>query len=420
MTPLKLVRDRSVWLGALYLPLSSVLGLAWFVGLAGGIPLAGALTIIWVGVLLWALLFLALRYCSILDRRVIEFVYRVKLGDPYRRTAARGLLGRARVILTDPATWKDLAFQVIRIPLSFGYFVVAAVGWSFCVMSLLMPVIAATGGDAPQVSLGSPTVYYQFDTFWKGLLWMPVGVLGTIVMLYVVKGLGMLHVALSTALLAPSEKQALKAQTAHLKASRARGVDAAEAERRRIERDLHDGAQQQLLAVAMDIGRARSKLSSDPEAARELIEQAHSGARAAIAELRDLARGIYPAILTDRGLSPALSSLAARAPVPVEIIVDVAERPPAVVESIAYFTVAEALTNVAKYAEATEALVRAERTGEQVTVSITDNGRGGARITHGGGLSGLADRAATIDGTLSVVSPPGEGTTITVVLPCSW
>src|SRR5206468_10598705 len=136
--------------------------------------------------------------------------------------------------------------------------------------------------------------------------------------------------------------------------------------------------------------------------ARTLIEQAHAGAREAIVELRNLARGIYPAILTDRGLDPALSALAARAPVPVGVTVDLPTRPPAAVESIAYFIVAEALSNIAKYARATRATIEVTRDGQWVIVEITDNGVGGAGAQSGGGLAGLADRAATIDGILTV------------------
>jgi signal transduction histidine kinase len=250
------------------------------------------------------------------------------------------------------------------------------------------------------------------------------GLLLTVIAMYVTRAMAIGHVLIARLLLGPSpsqqENQRLRQKTAHLQASRARGVDAAEFERRRIERDLHDGAQQRLLAVAMDIGRARAKLDQDPEGARALIEQAHSGTKEAIAELRDLARGIYPAILTDRGLDPALSGLAGRAPVPVEVEVDLPERPPAAVESIAYFIVAEALTNIAKYARATRASVRVSRDDAWVVIEVIDNGVGGAVARAEGGLAGLADRAATIDGMLIVDSPPGGPTIIRADLPCTW
>jgi signal transduction histidine kinase len=226
------------------------------------------------------------------------------------------------------------------------------------------------------------------------------------------------------AMLGPSKATLLRAEAAHLQASRARGVDAAEAERRRIERDLHDGAQQRLVAVAMSLGRAKNRLDQDPEAAKALIDEAHADAKLAVAELRDLARGIYPAVLGDRGLDAALSSLAAKAPVAVDVHVEPSlstdQRPPAAVESTAYFTVAEALTNVAKYSGATQASVAVRREGHHVIVEITDDGQGGATTRRGGGLAGLADRAATIDGVLTVVSPLGGPTVIRADLPCEW
>jgi signal transduction histidine kinase len=418
MTPLQLIKDFRVWKAAVYLPLTFGLGLAWFVTLVAGVLASAALTIVWVGLLGFALLAMLLRGGSMLDRRLVGAVHGEQIPDPYRPIQGKGLLGTAKVMITDPATWKDLSYQVVRIPLSFGYFCGSMIMWAFTAMFLAAPLLAATGADAPVINIEYLT--YEVDSPAKGLLLVPLGVLAFVGCLYAVKLMAFVDLALARALLGPSEKQALKAQTVSLKASRARGVDAAEAERRRIERDLHDGAQQQLLAVAMDIGRARAKMESDPEGARLLIEQAHSGTRAAISELRDLARGIYPAILTDRGLDAALSALAARAPVPVSISVDLPERPPAVVESIAYFTVAEALTNVAKYAQAEQAAVQVVRLGDEVTVEIRDDGQGGARLVHGGGLAGLADRAATIDGALTVDSPPGGPTVVQVVLPCSW
>lgn len=423
VTPIQLVKDVRVWKAAVYFPLSFGLGLFWFVALVGGVPLATVSTLLWVGLLLFAVLFMLLRGGSMLDRRLTRLVFEEEIADPYRPVEAGTLLGRVRIMITDPATWKDLAFQVVRAPLSFAYFCVSAVGWAFVAVCLSIPFIAQLTKPEDKPQMFGRTV----ENWWEGAMFVPAGLLGFVAMLYVIKGMSLAHVALSKALLGPSEKQRLRAsaaalneRAAHLQASRGRAVDAAEAERRRIERDLHDGAQQQLLAVAMDIGRARTKLDNDPEAARALIEQAHTGARAAISELRDLARGIYPAILTDRGLSSALSALAARSPVPVSIQADLPERPPAVVESIAYFTVAEALTNVAKYAEATHVAVEVTRDGDQVIVQVRDDGRGGARISPGGGLAGLADRAATIDGTLTVTSPPGGPTILTVSLPCSW
>jgi len=170
----------------------------------------------------------------------------------------------------------------------------------------------------------------------------------------------------------------------------------------------------------MNLGRVRNKLGAGPEEVRALIDEAHADAKLAVSELRDLARGIYPAVLGDRGLDAALSALAAKSPIPVEVTVDIEPRPPAAVETTAYFIAGETLTNVAKHSGATEAQVKAWRTDDEVIVEITDNGHGGAEVRPGGGLAGLADRAATIDGVMTVVSPAGGPTVVRADLPCTW
>jgi signal transduction histidine kinase len=196
-------------------------------------------------------------------------------------------------------------------------------------------------------------------------------------------------------------------------------VDAAEAERRRIERDLHDGAQQRLVALAMELGRAKAKFADDVDAAKELVDQAHAQAKEALIELRNLVRGVHPPVLTDRGLDAALSGLAALCPIPVDVHVDVPVRPKSSVEAVAYFMVAEALTNVAKHSRASQVKVVVEGHGYPgtLTVMITDDGIGGAD-TASPGLSGLADRVSGVDGRLSVESPAGGPTIIAAELPC--
>ena len=211
----------------------------------------------------------------------------------------------------------------------------------------------------------------------------------------------------------------LRARVEELRASRARIVQAADEERRRLERDLHDGAQQRLVSLALNLRLAGSKLDGDPPAAKELLEETASELGEATTELRELARGLHPAVLSDRGLRPALEALAGRAPVPVELAEPPAERLPAPVEAASYFVVAEALTNVARYARATHAAVSVNRSNGQVEVEVADDGVGGADPQAGSGLRGLADRVAALDGRLEVVSPRGEGTTIRAVIPCA-
>ena len=207
----------------------------------------------------------------------------------------------------------------------------------------------------------------------------------------------------------------LRARIEELRASRARLVEAGDAERRRLERDLHDGAQSRLVALALKLRLAQMKVEPGSDAAA-LLDESSAELQASLDELRELARGIHPAILTDRGLEAALRAVADRAPVPVSLAVDAGELPPTVGTAI-YFVVAEALTNVAKYARASSATVAVTRAGDGVTVEITDDGAGGADVTAGSGLRGLADRVAALDGRLDVVSPEGAGTTLRAEVP---
>ena len=209
------------------------------------------------------------------------------------------------------------------------------------------------------------------------------------------------------------------ARTEELRASRVRIVQAADAARRRIERDLHDGAQQRLVAMALDVRLARRRLERDPSEAVPYLERLGEELAQASEELRELARGIHPAVLTDHGLGPALDALVARSPVAVEVLAVPDERLPAAAETTVYFTVAEALTNVAKYARASQASVRVAQEDGELVVDVRDDGVGGARATTGSGLSGLTDRVAAVDGTLVIDSEPGEGTHLRAVIPLS-
>jgi signal transduction histidine kinase len=204
-----------------------------------------------------------------------------------------------------------------------------------------------------------------------------------------------------------------------LRASRARIVEAGDAERRRLERDLHDGAQARLVALALLLRSARLRAGDDDEQLAGLLDRAEEELGTSLAELRELARGIHPAVLTDRGLEPALQALVARAPVPVEVEAELPEPLPGAVESAAYFVVSEALANVAKYAQATSATVAVRRRNGRVTVDVSDDGIGGADAARGSGLRGLADRVAALDGTLSVESPAGRGTRLHAELPAA-
>jgi signal transduction histidine kinase len=221
------------------------------------------------------------------------------------------------------------------------------------------------------------------------------------------------------ALLGPSRAVELERQVESLAESRAGVVDAADAERRRIERDLHDGAQQRLVSLAMNLGLARATLTDVPEPVRQVIIDAHEEAKDALAELRNLVRGLHPAVLEDRGLDAALSGIAARAPLPVRVQVAVSDRASPTVEAVAYFVVSECLTNIARHSAATQAEIDVRRTGEVLVIRVSDNGVGGADPGGGTGLASLARRARSVDGSLEIDSPAGGPTAITVELPCA-
>ncbi|MBB5938102.1 sensor histidine kinase [Streptomyces zagrosensis] len=231
---------------------------------------------------------------------------------------------------------------------------------------------------------------------------------------WIARGLSHVDRAMVRSLLSPSDE--LERRIAELESDRGVVVDTAAADLRRIERDLHDGAQARLVALAMGLGLAKEKLIEDPEAAAKMVDEAHGEVKIALQELRDLARGIHPAILTDRGLDPALSSIASRCTVPVTVSVDFTERPAAAIEGIAYFTVSELLQNVSKHSRARAATVELWRTEHRLLIQVGDNGVGGAD-TSGGGLAGLSERLGSVDGLFVIDSPPGGPTTITAELP---
>ena len=211
--------------------------------------------------------------------------------------------------------------------------------------------------------------------------------------------------------------RALRARVDDLRTARQRIIAAADAERRRIERDLHDGAQQRMVAVAVTLGLAEARFASDPKSAIELISQAREEAQAAVKELRELARGIHPAVLSDHGLGPALEALASRAPVPVDVSGVPDGQLDHEVEACPYYVTAEALTNVAKYARASSASVELSLEDDRLRVRVSDDGVGGADPATGTGLRGLRDRVDALDGDLEVDSPPGGGTTVTAEVP---
>jgi signal transduction histidine kinase len=244
------------------------------------------------------------------------------------------------------------------------------------------------------------------------------GIAGLMIAPWATAGVVALDTRVSRALLGPSRAEELEHRVEQLAQTRAGVVDAADAERRRLERDLHDGTQQRLVSLAMNLGMAKAETATVEEA-HLAIAEAHEEAKAALTELRNLIRGLHPPVLEDRGLDAALSGVAARMPVPVRLTVDVPRRPSPTIEAVAYFVVSEGLTNITKHAQASQAEVFVQRTGDRLHIIVTDDGVGGADPARGTGLTGLAKRAASVDGTLEIASPPGGPTLLTVDLPCN-
>jgi len=321
-----------------------------------------------------------------------------------------GLVPRWRMF-TERATWGEIGYALLRLPVSAVTVTVSIGVWALGLTMLALPFYnhyLPSGG----AEIG--------DTVLRGSSVTVVSAIGLAVVIaapQLTRGVAVVDAAMSRRLLGPPSD--LAARVSELEISRERVVDAAEGERRRIERDLHDGAQQRLVALAMELGRAKAKFADDPDAARLLVDQAHAQAKEALTELRNLVRGVHPPVLTERGLDAALSGLAALCPIPVDVHVDVPVRPRSAVEAVAYFMVAEALTNVAKHSRASQAKVVVEGHGYPgtLTVMISDDGIGGAD-PGSPGLSGLADRVSGVDGRLSVESPSGGPTIIAAELPC--
>jgi len=386
--------------------LDAFLGLVWTVLLVtflatsiGSIPAAG------VGVLLLVATTLTARWAAELERRRAAALRDVEIPRPIRRTTRTTGLWRpvvqAFVDLADPVTWRALAHHLVS----------TVLGWGFLSLVTLAPFIVTTARSGPLPGL------------------LPGGTAGgvtaSVVLLVVtvlyVWGAGSLDRALAPLLLGSSRTAALQDRIHALADARQGAVDAATTERLRIERDLHDGVQPRLVALAMTLGMARSRFDSDPAATRELLDQAHRDAKDSITELRQLARGIHPAILTDRGLDAALSAVAARNAVPTTVDVVLTGRPRPEVEAVLYFAVAEALTNVAKHSGATRCSVTVDQVPGGVRTVVWDDGVGGAGTDGhpGGGLSGMRDRVRAAGGTLLTESPVGGPTRVTVELPCA-
>lgn len=419
------------WRAALYLLTSVPLGAATLVTLLLLAVAGSALTVLVIGVPLLLTLVLAGIPLAALERRRLRLIDPAPLLDPHREPPEPGLASWLRTRLQERCTWRELAyallFAFVLWPLE-----ALAVGSVLLVCGGLIgtPVMMAAGGDGEARVL----------KLWLADSWpeaFAVLLAGVVLLPLLIRPLGVVargRAVLTRALLSPPDS-ALDSRIAELDRSRTRLVDAFEAERRRIERDLHDGAQQRLVALSMTLGLARLERPAGPLGG--LLDRAHEEASVALVEIRELIHGIHPHILTDRGLEAAVEDLADRSPVPVDVRLAVPGRLPEAVETAVYFAVSEALANVAKHSGAGRVTVTGATARRRLTVEVEDDGRGGARlgVTAGGsgggsvngsgrggrggtGLQGVADRLSVLGGTLLLSSPPGGPTVFRLEVPC--
>jgi signal transduction histidine kinase len=350
-----------------------------------------------------------------LERRRLRMVDTRPLGSGHPNAAPAGPLAWLRARYADPATWREVGYACLLATvapvLSIPALLAAPLTASFIASPFL--VLAQRPGDGP-VALP----FGKVATVGQTLPYLIAGVLLLPLVPYLLTLLAGAHATVARALLLGGPAEQLRAELVEVSRSRTRLADAFEAERRRIERDLHDGAQQRLVSLTLQLGLARLDLPSRSPAA-DSVAAAHEQAKQLMAELRELIHGIQPQVLTDLGLPAALGELADQSPIPVVVDAHLAGRPPSQIENTAYFVAAEALTNIAKHSGATSASVTARRHDNVLTIEIGDNGHGGADPHRGTGLTGLADRVAVTGGRMLLSSPDGGPTLLRVELPCS-
>ncbi|WP_327257992.1 sensor histidine kinase [Streptomyces sp. NBC_01244] len=402
------------WRAAGYLLSSTPVGIVVLLALVVGMAVGAALAVVLVGIPLLALLAFSGVPVAALERRRLRMVDGRPTPTPHAEPAEPGLTAWARTRFREPVTWRELGYTVVFATLLWPLDLLA-VGLALCVPLSLMatPVLLATSGDSQATVLKEWTTVSWPQAIGIALLGLLLfGVCG-----YVLGAVAVARAELTRLLIAPPEPE-LGERVTELVRSRVRLVDAFEAERRRIERDLHDGAQQRLVALTMTLGLAR--LDAPPGPLADQLAKAHEEAGKTLAELRELIQGIHPKVLTDYGLGAAIADAADRSAVPVDVTVDLASRLPEAVEAAAYFVVCEALANVGKHSGAARATVTGRHERGRLTVEVHDDGRGGADTGRGSGLTGLADRVSVLDGRLALSSPPGGPTLLRVEIPCEW
>ncbi|MFF1294228.1 MULTISPECIES: sensor histidine kinase [unclassified Streptomyces] len=372
LPPVRFAYDAHTWKEITHLLVNFPVALIGFVYVTTVLFTGFMLTVTVIGFPVLAAGLMGARKLGAMERARARKLLGVRIDEPSPlplKTSNSGFFQQLWMMLKDPVGWRTILYDFIRLP------------WGILTFTITLTSLF--------------------------VLWP--------VLPFIARGLTNADRAMVRGLLSPSDE--LERRIAELESDRGVVVDAAASDLRRIERDLHDGAQARLVALAMGLGLAKEKLLEDPEYAAAMVSEAHGEVKLALQELRDLARGIHPAVLTDRGLDAALSSVASRCTVPVKVTADLNARPAAAIEGIAYFTVSELLQNVSKHSGARTASVDVWRTKDRLLIQVWDDGRGGARLDGGTGMQGLAERLGAVDGLFVIDSPPGGPTTVTAELP---
>jgi signal transduction histidine kinase len=399
MRPTRFLRSSWPWRSLAYLTGGALIGMATICAVVALLALGLVLSVVVVGVAGYVATVLSGVLVGRLERRRMRLVDLDELPDAHRPPSAPGLRAWLAVRLREQATWRELGYTMI----------------SAALLCWMDAIVVAGSIYAPLMLLLGP-VYIDDEPLSLTVTLAAAGIPVAIVMAYPVTAWAGARAAMARAILAP-RSSAVDSRLVEATRSRARLVDAFELERRRIERDLHDGAQQRLVALSMQLGLARLELPPGSPAA-EPVAAAHELAKQALTELRELIRGVHPKILTDRGLAAAVGEVAGISPTAVDLHLRLPGRLPSAVEVTAYFVVVEALANVAKHSAARRASVAASVAGGRLLLEVRDNGRGGADPARGSGLIGLADRVAAVDGTVALSSPAGGPTLLHVEIPC--
>ncbi|MEU8979003.1 sensor domain-containing protein [Streptomyces sp. NPDC048309] len=417
--PLRAPIEARSWREFGYVMLSLPLGIMMFSYAVTMFALGAGLLITFLGVPVLAAALAGCRGFGALERARARRLLGLEVSEPEPlRMKRHGAMAWMGAVLKSGASWRHLLYSVIQFPWSVFSFVVAlnfwAYGWALLTYPLWFWLFPMHGGQGGLQLYGDETHAIYLDNPFEITVTALVGLLFTMATPWIVRALTTVDRLMVHGLLGPSR---LATRVVELESDRGVVIDTAAADLRRIERDLHDGAQARLVNLAMGLGLAKEKLTEDPQAAARMVDEAHGEVKTALQELRDLARGIHPAVLTDRGLDAALSAVASRCTVPVGVDVDLSTRPAPAIEGIAYFTVSELLQNISKHARATRATVDVWRVDNRLMIQVTDDGVGGADVSGGSGLAGLAERLDAVDGILVADSPVGGPTRVTAELP---